>query len=89
MKSEWCGYPSKMPDTTKRASYFRFGGIEGKIPKKRMTCPVCKRRLLARIIVDHDGHLCGYRIPRHKVSSIKPRKPSRKTGRARIGRGRS
>lgn len=28
-----------------------------KIPRKRVACPKCKRRILARIVVDGDGDM--------------------------------
>lgn len=89
MKSEWCEYSKSHPYTHTRGDSFRFGDPkEDRIPRKRMVCPVCKRRLLARICISHDGD-AYYAIPRHKSTTNKPRQASRKTGRARIGRGRS
>jgi len=89
MKSEWCSFPKEPPHTSPREGPFaHFGGLHKRVPRKRMVCPVCKRRMIARIIIDEDGGFCRYAIPRHKANIIKPKGPGRKVGRARIGAGR-
>jgi hypothetical protein len=90
MKSKWCEYPKSSPRRFLKNDTWRPGPIDPKrYPRKRMSCPVCGHRLIACSVYDHDGDFCGYAIPRHKVSSIKPKKPSRKTGPVRSSKGRS
>ena len=89
MKSEWCSFPKEPPHTSPREGPFaHFGGLHKRVPRKRMVCPVCKRRMIARIIIDEDGGFCRYAIPRHKANIIKPKGQGRKESRARIGKGR-
>lgn len=38
-----------------------------KVPEKvRVTCPVCKRRMIAKKSLCHDGCCISYLVPKHK-----------------------
>jgi len=45
-----------------------FADETGKIPRRKVTCPVCKRRLLARIDDTSHENETYYLLPPHKVT---------------------
>ena len=60
----------KRLEKEKSDSHFGWGGL-GRPPnlvkRKRVICPVCKRRMWASFRFCHDGCCIMYSIPKHKV----------------------
>jgi hypothetical protein len=87
MKRKWCvNEGNKTVAPTKhqrevarkrenRTSFWGTDGIPSGIPRPRLTCNSCGRRLLGEIIYDTtDVELIGFRVPRHVIKSVKKHK---------------
>lgn len=80
-----CPHYDKMGTTAYRRDQEKtFGHMkpQGKVAPKRVTCPKCGRRIMARVSVDHDGINLIYSIPPHKKKGWwkKPKKQSKDIG---------
>ncbi len=69
---DWCPYEGKVSTENTGKSYVEMNWLPGwtapytPYKRKRVRCPECKRRMIAKVNVCSDGCCISFLIPKHK-----------------------